>query len=84
MTDDPMPSMEFKRGPCVKCGARTERQAETRCKPTQEIDGDYHCPGDFNEAGWSIVPTKAGLDRLDAWIKREIERLEHSDEQTAF
>lgn len=72
----PMPSLEFKHAPCVKCGARTERQAETKCKPVQDMSGEYECPGEFDKQGKSIVPTELSIRRLDAWCKADGERMD--------
>lgn len=53
---------QTKRSACPKCGARTEKQAETMCRPTQDETGDYSCPTDFtatDKQGWFLGPTKA-------------------------
>ena len=62
-----MPAAKYKLGPCSQCGARTERQAETRCRATQGIDGDYHCAGEFDANGRSIVVTPESIKAIDAW-----------------
>jgi hypothetical protein len=36
----------YKASKCHQCGARTLDEAEKLCRPTQGIDGDYHCAGD--------------------------------------
>lgn len=68
---DPMPNLDFVRRACSQCGARTEKQAETKCTATQGMDGDYHCAGEFNEDGWSVAPTAKSLKRLDDWYGRD-------------
>ena len=72
---EPMPEMQFEEVPCSKCGAITEKQAETTCRPRQDITGEYVCPGEFQN-GRSVRPTAAGIAALDAWCTREMELME--------
>lgn len=71
---EPMPAMTYKRGPCIKCGARTEKQAETKCRPTQDMTGEWSCPGEFDDKGWSKVPSPESIKAIDDWCDREAER----------
>jgi hypothetical protein len=71
---DPMPPLKMKRSPCIQCGARTERQAETMCKQTLGHDDEYHCAGEFDGQGWSVRPTPESIQRLDDWCSREAQR----------
>lgn len=73
---EPMPEIRYKRGPCITCGARTERQAETKCQPTQDQTGEWSCAGDFDVTGWSRVPTAESIRELDAWCDREGRRMD--------
>lgn len=53
---------QTKRSACPKCGARTEKQAETKCRPSQDETGEYSCPGSeatVDAQGWFLGPTKA-------------------------
>ncbi len=34
---------EFIPAPCPQCGARTIKEAEQKCRPTQSQCGDYYC-----------------------------------------
>ena len=68
------PELKYARRACPQCGARTSRQAETVCKATQGMDGDYHCAG--NDAkedahGWLLFHTEASLNALDAWYQQQ-------------
>lgn len=72
--DNKMPSVVMMLAPCAQCGARTERQAETMCKATQGIDGDYHCAGEFDARGRSVTPTPESIRAIDEWCQREAER----------
>jgi hypothetical protein len=70
MSEEP-PALDFVRRPCPKCGSRTERQAESRCRPTQGYDGDYHCPGGEDwRNGWRVEPTARSIKRLDDYYGR--------------
>lgn len=70
------PALKFKEAPCILCGARTERQAETRCKPSLGIDDEYTCPGEFNARGYSHVPTPESMKWLDDWYAAENRRID--------
>lgn len=43
----------FKRTPCQRCGAKTEKQADSMCKP-QVSNGEYDCTGMYMDTknGW--------------------------------
>lgn len=64
------PSLVMKCAPCVHCGARTENQAETMCRSTQDWTGEHSCPGEFDRNGRSVVPTAASLKALDDYYGR--------------
>jgi hypothetical protein len=40
----------YHRAPCSRCGAVTEVEAATRCRPTLGCDDEYWCPGSDVEA----------------------------------
>jgi hypothetical protein len=69
------PRPQYERAPCEKCGATTERQAETLCRPVQDISGDYECPGKFNARGQSIRQTADSVKQQSAWFSAEAARL---------
>lgn len=73
-TTDPMPALAYALGPCLKCGARTEVEAETRCLQTQDQTGEWSCPGEFDEHGDSIVPSAESIKMIDDWCDREATR----------
>lgn len=53
---------QTKRSACPKCGAKNEKQAETKCRPSQDETGEYSCPGSdgmVDAQGWFLGPTKA-------------------------
>jgi len=58
-----MPPLDFVPMPCVRCGAETEEDAATLCRP----DGD-DCPGEF-EDGISVLPAIPSMARLNAWFE---------------
>lgn len=68
-----MPELKYVRRPCRQCGARTSKQAETRCTATQGMDGDYECPGtDCKEdRGWLLFPSDASIAALDEWYHQQ-------------
>ena len=67
----PNPARELKRSPCPRCGARTLNQAETRCRPQQDITGDYVCPSgderDVDSNGYFRVETASFIEKMNAW-----------------
>lgn len=65
-----MPKQEKAHAPCVKCGAMTELEAETKCRPSQDMSGEYECPGDFDEHGRSVVETQASIAAMAAWYEQ--------------
>lgn len=65
------PALQYERAPCPWCGAKTEDEAGTMCKPKSDQTGEVSCAGDFDAAGFSIAPTAASLAALDAWIDRQ-------------
>lgn len=73
---DPNPGILYAPAPCPTCGARTEAEAETMCRPTQDFGGDWSCAaGDRADAeGRLTQPTKESLDAFDAWLDREAKR----------
>ena len=69
---DKPPTLEYKRAPCPQCGARTYRQAETRCRPTRDMTDEYTCPGDDGHEwpdGYLRQPTKESIRRLNDWTE---------------
>src|SRR5262245_20749678 len=67
-TCPPVPSLRFERAPCCTCGAASETEAETKCRPTSDESGEKHCGTDFDGSGFAITATAASLDVMDAWI----------------
>ena len=72
MPGEPQPEPEYERGPCERCGARIQAQAEKICQPQRDETGEGTCPADFDAAGYSIRVTPAYLDALGAWILRKV------------
>jgi hypothetical protein len=65
----------MKRAPCPTCGARTEKQAGTRCQAQQDQTGEYWCPGTdvpTDKAGFFLYETAKSIARFDAWIDTRI------------
>lgn len=66
-----MPALELAPSPCPQCGAVTFAEAETKCTATQQMSGDYECPGtdcpDDAPGGLMMFPTEESLARLNAW-----------------
>lgn len=69
----PQPKRELKRAPCPRCGARTLRQAETRCRPQRDFTDEYVCPSgdeaDVDEHGFFRVETDRYLKKMDEWYR---------------
>lgn len=66
---------EMERAACPRCGARTEDEASTLCKPDTGPWGDYDCPGDqSDDDGFILQPTAAALKRLDDWGTEQVEK----------
>lgn len=63
----PMPELKFKPEPCWKCGAVTEKDAETMCKPSTDQTGERYCGSDFYN-GFAVAPTEESALAMDAWI----------------
>jgi hypothetical protein len=68
MTGEP-PKAEYRRAACPRCGARTERQAETICRPDRDITDEYTCPaGEKTDAqGFFIQETPASINLWVDW-----------------
>ena len=49
-----------KRVKCIRCGAKTEKQADKICKPIEWPSGDSECPASYLEVknGWFVSTTK--------------------------
>lgn len=70
---------------CSRCGACSEEEAETRCRPMQDSTGEYGCPG----TEWPLADVWAGTLTVaeaeekvaaeDAYWAEEAERLRASD-----
>lgn len=63
----PMPDLKYHREACWKCGAVTEIDAETMCKPSTDQTGERYCGSDFHE-GFAVAPTSESVLAMDAWI----------------
>lgn len=68
----PCPAPEYELAPCPKCGARTEGEAETACKPRPDVTDEYVCPGEFNSDGWSVRTTAASQKAIDDWCEASV------------
>jgi|JI10StandDraft_1071094.scaffolds.fasta_scaffold151030_9 hypothetical protein len=64
--------IEYETAPCPRCGATSEKMAETKCRPTSDQTGEYECPGEFDKDGVSVQPTAASLAAMDAWIDEQV------------
>lgn len=64
------PPLKYERAPCPTCGATTEDEAGTMCRPGSDQTGEVFCAGEFDGQGFSIKPTAASLAEFDAWIDR--------------
>jgi hypothetical protein len=62
----PRPELKYQREPCHKCGAVTEVDAETMCKPESDETGERWCGSDFHE-GYAVAPTQESLLAECAW-----------------
>lgn len=58
------PDLVFVPTPCPGCGATTELEAETMCKPMSDETGERFCNGEFKD-GISVQPTPESLKALD-------------------
>lgn len=65
--------------PCPGCGARTEKEAETMCRPTTDQTGERSCCGEFNDEGISVQPTPESIAAMDAWIDEQVAQMEADD-----
>lgn len=67
---------------CPRCGAKTEKQAESMCRPQALADtGDYTCPSDWAQVdaqGWFLGPTKAA-EKADAIYWEEMGRKQEAE-----
>lgn len=68
MTKCRMPELRYERAPCHMCGAVTEKEAETKCKPSTDPTSEWFCGSDFDSEGYSVQPTTESLQVQDAWI----------------
>lgn len=66
---DPAPKVEMAPAPCPDCGARTEVDAETMCRPRSDQDGEMYCNGMF-VGGASMQETSESLQALNEWCDR--------------
>jgi len=62
------PSLIYRREPCHLCGAVTEQEAETKCRPTSDQTGERGCGSEFDKEGFAVAPTEASLIAEAAWI----------------
>jgi hypothetical protein len=75
VTEDPCPAVVLAPAPCPRCGATTDREAETLCKPTLEACDEWTCPGESSdEEGRLVQPTPESLAAIDAWVDRHAPR----------
>ncbi|MDP3869201.1 hypothetical protein [Phenylobacterium sp.] len=69
------------RGACPQCGAHTEEEAETLCRPSQTQDGEYVCaqPDEQSDAeGYLLQETPFAVAERDAWVDREVAKMSAS------
>ncbi len=61
---------EFIPAPCPQCGARTIREAEKKCRPTQSQCGDYYCvtPDSAPETRGLIHQINPEFAELDGYL----------------
>lgn len=64
----PMPPLKYERGPCHACGAVTEKDAETKCRPSSDETGERWCGADFDKDGFAVGPTTESLQEQETWI----------------
>lgn len=77
-----IPPLAYKRGACLPCGARTERQAGERCLQASDETGEYYCKGGMEQtdgAGFFLVPTAKSAAALNAWYELTPEEAAHYD-----
>jgi hypothetical protein len=67
-----MPPVRFEPGPCPGCGATTEVEANTMCKPSTDQTGEVSCAGEFDGSGRSIVPTTESIKAINDWIDQQM------------
>lgn len=65
--------------PCPSCGAKTEKEAETMCRPTSDETGERSCNGDFNAEGISVQATPESIAELDRWCTEQAQRDDDAD-----
>lgn len=65
-----VPFFEYEHRACPVCGAATDNEASTRCKQTQDITGEWNCPGGAEEESYSDgrlrFVTADSLSRMNA------------------
>ena len=64
----PMPELQYRREPCHLCGAATEKEAATKCRPRSDETGERYCGADFDADGFAISATVESLAAMDTWI----------------
>lgn len=77
---DIAPAILYSRQPCPKCGAVTEKEAETKCQPVRDFTDEYTCPGGerADAEGFILLPTAESLAALDAWCDEQMRAEERS------
>jgi hypothetical protein len=66
----PIPELKYVREPCHMCGAVTEGEAETKCKPKSDQTGERYCGCDtFDAEGYALGPTLESMAAQESWYK---------------
>lgn len=64
--------LEFERRPCPDCGAETDVEAETKCRPSRDATDEWVCAAEKTDAeGFFIFPTAESLARYCDWFSSE-------------
>jgi hypothetical protein len=65
----PKPDLIYQREPCSICGAITEKEAETKCKPQSDETGERYCGSEFLN-GFAVAATAESLAAESDWYDR--------------
>lgn len=78
----PMPSLIWTPQPCPQCGSMTLSEAEDKCTATQQMSGEYECPGAYaqeSDTGQLLFPSPESAVALDEWYDEQ-GRLDDAEE----
>lgn len=86
-TDEMDERRRYRLAHCPRCGARTEDEAGRKCRPEQDLTGEYTCPGveegdpfgvKWDASGRACILTNESSRKvaraLDAWVREMLER----------